>query len=236
MEITRSSAYHIARYTVLPKVIGRAKDLKLDQFLLREVASPILEEEVPAGYRDVIVPYAHREGGVKFIQTIKWFLSLNAKSSDELEDQTMGYFKLRFPPAAISESEPTESDLETQLGVAIESALDEGDEEAGEFDGWIYAFSFPRIVIPAGAFPIKVGKTTQDVEARVMAQAKEAACFEKPVILASWQVKRVGPTELAIHNTLKAWNLWMEDAPGQEWFNTTVSKIQSIIQFISQPI
>jgi hypothetical protein len=234
METTRSSAYHLARYTILPKVVAAANTLGNESFLLREVAKPILEAEIPEEFRDIMVPYAERPGEERFIQIVKWFLSLNTKASDDFEDLGSGRFRLKNPPLALPDN-PSETELESTLEVAIESALDEGDQEAGEFEGWIYAFSFPLIVKETGPFPIKIGKTTQNVEARVMSQAKGSASFENPVVLGKWPVKRVGPTELAIHNTLKARNQWLEGAPGQEWFKTTVTTIASIVTFITTP-
>jgi len=46
-------------------------------------------------------------------------------------------------------------------------------------------------------------------------------------------VKRVGPTELAIHNILKARGKHREDGPGQEWFNTTIAELKAIVEFVT---
>ncbi len=234
METTRSSAYHLARYTILPKVIEATGPYGNESFLLREVAKPIIEAEIPEEFRDVMVPYAQRTGEERYIQIVKWFLTLHAKSSDDLEDLGSGRFRRKNPPTALPEH-PSDTELESTLEVAIESALDAGDQEAGEFEGWIYAFSFPLIVKDDEPFPIKIGKTTQNVEARITSQAKGSASFQNPVILGQWPVKRVGPTELAIHNTLKARDQWLEDAPGQEWFKTTINSIEAIVTFITAP-
>lgn len=220
METTRSAAYRLARYTILPELRVKAEEFGDEPFLLREVARPIIEAHVPLEYRDVFIPFAHAEGGEKFIQTVKWYVSFLAKEQGLFENLGKGNFRNK-----------TEADIDDEA--IAESALEEGDEEAGEFDGWIYAFSFPSIVKDGQAFPIKVGKTVGDVAARVMDQAKGSACFENPVVLAQWQVKRVGPTELAIHNVLKARSQWIEDAPGREWFRTTVNDVESIVKFIT---
>lgn len=116
---------------------------------------------------------------------------------------------------------------------AIDEAIDsEDDEELSEYSGSVYAFSFPSIVKPDQPFPIKVGKTTGSVEDRVASQCKGSATFENPVILKQWQVKRVGPTELAIHNVLKARGKWREHVPGVEWFDTTMNEIEAILKFV----
>ena len=218
-EPTRSAAYRLARYTILPELRVAAEELGDEPFLLREVARPIIEAHVPLEHRDVYLPFAQAEGGERFIQTVKWYVSYLAKELNEFENLGKGYFRNK-----------TEADIDDE--VIAESALEEGDEEAGEFDGWIYAFSFPSIVIADQPFPVKVGKTVGDVDARVADQAKGSAMFEMPVVLARWRVKRVGPTELAIHNVLKARSRWIEDAPGREWFRTTVQEVEKIIQFI----
>jgi hypothetical protein len=50
---------------------------------------------------------------------------------------------------------------------------------------------------------------------------------------ATWLVKRVGPTELAIDNLLKTTGKHREDAPGQESFNTTIPELKAIIEFVT---
>lgn len=53
------------------------------------------------------------------------------------------------------------------------------------------------------------------------------------MILGRWQVKRVGPTEKAAHNVLKARGKWRENIPGIEWFNTTPGEVESIIAVVT---
>ncbi|MEI7843804.1 MAG: GIY-YIG nuclease family protein, partial [Gallionellaceae bacterium] len=61
-----------------------------------------------------------------------------------------------------------------------------------------------------------------------------SATFENPVILSQWRVKRVGAVESAIHATLKSRGKWRENVPGTEWFDTTLSEIETIVKFITQ--
>lgn len=127
------------------------------------------------------------------------------------------------------------SDTDIQLEME-EAELDaEDEEEVTEFDGWIYAFSFPVLVKEGMAFPIKIGRTINDVEGRVAYQCKGSATFENPVIISRWQVKRVGAVESAIHATLKSRGKWRENVPGTEWFDTRLSEIEAIVKFITQP-
>lgn len=123
------------------------------------MARPIIEAHVPPEYRDVFIPFAHAEGGERFIQTVKWYVSFLAKEQGLFENLGKGNFRNK-----------TEADVNDEA--IAESALEEGDEDAGEFDGWIYAYSFPSIVKDGQAFPIKVGKTVGDVDARVLYQAR----------------------------------------------------------------
>jgi hypothetical protein len=116
-------------------------------------------------------------------------------------------------------------------GDLADAAIEAGDEVAEDFEGYIYAFSFPSI-IKDSVYPIKVGKTAGDVESRIAEQCKGSATFEQPRLLGTWPVKRVGPTELVIHNVLKARGKHREDAPGCEWFNTTVAEVEAIIKFV----
>lgn len=131
---------------------------------------------------------------------------------------------------------PTEEDVNEEdiEAAAVDAGVADGVDEGADFDGWIYAFSFPAIQQPDRPFPIKVGKTAGDVESRVNSQCKQSATFENPIILGRWQVKRVGPTELAVHNVLKARAKWRENVPGTEWFDTTISEIEEIVEFVTR--
>lgn len=120
--------------------------------------------------------------------------------------------------------------------ISLEEELAEADAvatdvEANE-DGIIYAYSFPTIMKADGKFPIKVGLTmTGDAQARVTQQCRAACCFEAPLILMTWEVQRVGAVEDAIHSTLEARGS-KRPSPGNEWFDTTLEEVRSVIRFI----
>ncbi len=219
-EPTRSFAYRFVRYTVLPEVTKKVAALGEQQFLLREIAWPIIDGLLTKEQQDVRVQKAKSEGDDSMSSIVRFYVNFLAKGLDLYESLGGGYFRAHTD-ADISEDE------------LVDAAIESGDEEADEFDGWIYAFSFPSIVKSDGAFPIKIGRTVGDVETRVADQVKGSASFEQPTILGSWQVKRVVPSELAIHNVLKARSKWRENAPGREWFDTTITEIESIIKFVS---
>ena len=220
-EPTRSAAYQFARYVVLPELRQQSESFGDEPFLLREKVAGIVTAHLTPEQREVFVPYAKSAGGEPFANTVRWFAYVLVTELGEYATVGKGYFRNK-----------TAEDVDTDA--AVDAAIDEGDEEAGEFDGWIYAFSFPAIVKQDAAFPIKVGKTVGDVAARVADQAKGSAVFEQPVILGSWQAKRIGPTEYAIHNTLNARGKWIETAPGKEWFLTTIGEVEAIVKFISR--
>lgn len=220
-EPSRSFAYHFVRYTLLPLVDKEVEKLGSNEFLLRDIAWPIIDSLLTQEQQSVLVERAQSEGKESVSRIVRFYVNFLAKELGLYESLGKGYFRVKF------NNDITDDDL-------VDAAIESGDEEAGEGDGWIYAFSFPLIVKTDGVFPIKIGMTRGEVESRVSEQAKGSAAFEQPTILGRWQVKRVGPTELAIHNVLKARNRWREDAPGREWFNTTVSDIDSIIQFVQR--
>ena len=218
-EPTRSFAYRFVRYTVLPEVDKEVASLGDKEFLLRDIAWPIIDRLLTEEQQAIRVPKAHSEGDNSMSRIVRFYVNFLAKGLDRYESLGQGMFR------AHAGDEISDDEL-------VDAAIESGDEEASEFEGWIYAFSFPAIVKTDGVFPIKIGQTVGDVKARVDAQVKGSASFEQPVILGSWQVKRVGPTELAIHNILKARSKWRENAPGREWFDTSIIEVESIINFV----
>jgi hypothetical protein len=68
----------------------------------------------------------------------------------------------------------------------------------------------------------------------VHSQCRGSGFFEKPEILDRWQVRRVAQVEDAIHAVLKARGRWKEDAPGYEWFDTTIDEVRTILKFVCQ--
>jgi hypothetical protein len=120
--------------------------------------------------------------------------------------------------------------------ISVEEEIAEVDAMVTEVDendsGTIYAYSFPSLIKGTEKFPIKVGLTTgSDPEARVRLQCRQTCCFEHPVVLGEWAVIRVSSVERSIHSTLEARGS-KRDAPGTEWFDTTLPEIESIIRFV----
>lgn len=214
----RSFAYRFSRYELLPEIQRLPETQSGEPFLLREIAWPIIDSHLTQDQQSIRLKKTRSDGDESMGQLIRFYLPYLAKDLNIFESLGKGYFRAQV------DVEVSESDLK-------DAEIDEGVAIADEFEGHIYAFTFPSIV-KDGVFPIKVGKTTGDVELRVADQCKGSATFEPPKVLATWPVKRVGPTELAIHNILKARGKHREEALGREWFNTTVAEVAAIVEFI----
>ena len=221
-EPTRSFCYKFGRYVVLQEVQQLPDVVGGEPFRLTELAQSIIDKYLSPEQQQTKIKKAQSDRLDPIHSIIKFMVSLIAKEQEIFVNLGGGMFR-----AKTVEDVPDEEQLE-------ESALEDGDATLAENEGWIYAFSFPALIKTTEPFPIKVGKTLRNVKDRVAVQCKGSATFDNPEILGSWQVKRVGPTELAIHNTLKAWGRWRENVPGVEWFDTTVSEIKSIIEFLNQ--
>lgn len=91
---------------------------------------------------------------------IRYFVYFLARELDLYQSLGGGGYFRSHTDADISEDE------------LLDAAVESGDEDTDELAGWVYAFSFPSIVKSDGAFPIKIGRTVGDVEARVNDQVK----------------------------------------------------------------
>ncbi len=221
-EATRTFCYKFGRYTVLDEVQHMPEVTSGQEFRLTDLVQRVLDKYLTAEQQRTKVKKAQSDRMEPIHSIVKFFVSFIAKEQETFVRIGDGVYR--------SKTAEDISDVELE-----ESALADGDEEAAEFEGWIYAFSFPVLVRIDAPFPIKIGKTIGDVDGRVAQQCKGSASFDNPIILGRWQVNRVGPTELAVHNVLKAKGKWRDSVPGVEWFNTTVSEVQSILEFVARP-
>jgi hypothetical protein len=205
---------------VLAEVQAMPEVTSGEEFQLTNLTQQVINKYLTPEQQQVKVKKAQSDKTEPIHSIVKFFVSFIAKELETFVRIGNGIYRTKTAEDI--------SDVELE-----ESALDDGDEEAAEFEGWIYAFSFPALVRNNEPFPIKIGKTISNVEVRVNQQCKGSASFDNPVILGKWQVNRVGPTELAAHNILKARGKWRENVPGVEWFNTTIAEVQQILAFIS---
>jgi len=215
---TNSFCYHFARYHVLPEIIALSEVQSGQSFRLVELVKRVVDQSLTPEQQTASYPRAQTGELLTVISTIKWYVAFLAKKTKQL--MPLGNGMYRLPDM----SEFDEHDIE-------DSALEDGEPEISESEGFIYAFSFPALISKAGDFPIKIGMTVNDVEHRVMSQCKGSAAFDNPVILGRWRVTRVGFVEAAVHKMLASRGKWRENVPGTEWFNTNVDEIQLILDF-----
>lgn len=216
-EPTRSYVYKAARYELLPRIEEIARNFKEEPFRLRDVWKPLLAETYTPDQLEMRVKKAHSDVMEKMSAIFGFYIPFLAENLKVFENLGGGMFR-NIP-------------LEEELAEADAVATDIDADDAGT----IYAYSFPSIIKKDGKFAIKIGLTTTgDAQARVTQQCKTTCCFEFPVILMTWEVQRVAAVEDAIHSTLEARGSKRE-APGTEWFDTTLKEVKSIIDFV-QPM
>ena len=224
-EPNASFCYKFARYHQLPALAQEPEALSGEPFKLNPVINRVLSRYLTEDQMGLSYPARDTEGKMHQVgKAIRFFASLRAKRGPESPFVWLGQsgmYRLK-----------SDTELTLEATEDVDQAIE--DQADVEFNGWIYAFTFPTIKSVQKLFPIKVGLTTAaDVELRVFGQCKGAGFFEKPEILGRWQVKRVAQVEDAIHAVLKARGRWKEDAPGDEWFITSIDEVQSIVSFIN---
>ncbi|MDM0018366.1 GIY-YIG nuclease family protein [Variovorax saccharolyticus] len=219
-EPTRSFCYKFGRYTVIPEVEAMPEVSNGVEFRLKDLAQLVIDKYLTEDQQQLRIKKAHSDRTDPIHSIVKFFVAFLVMEQELFVPFGKGIFRAK------TAADITDDEIE-------EAALEEGDDEAAEFEGWIYAFSFPVLVRQDEPFPIKVGKTLNDVAGRVAQQCKGAASFDNPVILGRWQVNRVGHTELAVHNVLKARGKWRENVPGIEWFDTTPAEVEAILGFVT---
>lgn len=219
-ESSNSFAYRFARYVILPELQASPEAKSGEPFLLREVAWPLIDAHLSPQQQATLVKRAQSDAMLAVGANIRFYVPFLARETGAFISLGKGLFR-----NATVDDVPSEE--------VLDAAIDEAESsEAADFDGHVYAFSFPMIMLTDKAFPVKIGMTTGDVQQRVLDQCKSSGVFEMPIVLGTWAVKRVGPTERAVHNVLKARGKWRELAPGKEWFDTTVTEVKAIIEFV----
>ena len=213
-EATSSYVYRAARYELLPKIVDITREFGDKPFLLRDITKRVLAETYTSDQLELRIKKAKSDATEKMRTIFGFYIPFLAENLRFLENIGSGMFK--------------NFSLEEEMAEADAVATDVDSNDAGI----IYAYSFPSIRRDEGKFPIKIGLTTTgDADARVAQQCKQACCFEYPIILRTWEVQRVAAVEDAIHSTLEARGM-KRQAPGTEWFDTTLEEIQSIVTFV----
>lgn len=224
-EPTNSWCYRFARYQAIPEILAMPEVASGEPFRLVEYAIEVLSHHLTPAQQEIKYQRAKTLKQISVAASVKFYIPFIAKNTKQLVRVGDGMFRL-----------PTVDDVdEAAVEEEVEEAvLDSGEGDAIEYDGWVYAFSFPTLVCTDGRFPIKVGKTAVDVDTRVFQQCRSSAAFDTPVILGQWQVNRVNSVEQAIHLILKSRGQWREQALGTEWFDARPEEIETIIKFVTQ--
>lgn len=225
-EPTNSFCYNFARYTALPEILQRPEVASGDDFRLIDVARAVIDRHLTKEQQAQKFVRPVAGGSVSIGKTIRFYIPFIAKNTGMLTNLGGGIFRL---PTV---EDVSDEDLEQ---AALESEEQEIDG-VGDIDssGSIYAYTFPLLIKESGRYPIKIGLASSDVEKRVHTQCRQAASFEQPRILKTWPTQRVRALELAVHYVLRVRGRWRENAPGKEWFDTTIGEINEIVAFIER--
>lgn len=215
--VSSTFGYRFSRYLVLPRITASEEFRSAKPFLLSPMIEAITNEYLTPEEQQA--NYFKRNGDPESIlNAVRWYVRFVGKGIDAIEFVERGWYRMPTGEQVLGDTED---------GIDEEIA-----EEAGPTAyGWIYAFTFPEL-IKDGPFPIKVGMTIRDVEERVADQCKGSAFFSKPKILKSWNVQKVSLTERTVQSLLKLSGQWKSDAPGSEWFITTLAEIERVIGIV----
>lgn len=110
----------------------------------------------------------------------------------------------------------------------------------GEGPSSVYLYFFPTyrsLALKDGrsTWPCKVGLSERDPISRIYSQVS-TALPEPPTIGLLLRTSLPSQWEKAIHTVLALRGRVIEDAPGAEWFETSVSEVVEIIRFINPAI
>lgn len=221
LEFTVSSrfGYRFSRYLVLPR-ITECEEFKSGQpFQLSPMIQAITNEFLTQEEQQAT--YLRPNGSAESVfNAIRWYVRFVGRENNVIEFVERGWYRMPSGEQAVGNTED---------GIDEEIA-----EETGpSTDGWLYAFTFPELV-KNEPFPIKIGMTIRDVQERVDDQCKGSAIFSPPQILKSWRVRKVSLTERTVQNLLKLSEQWKSDAPGTEWFITTLGEIERIVGIVEK--
>lgn len=121
-------------------------------------------------------------------------------------------------------------------GAAAQAVEDEPElVEFGEGPEVVYVYYFPAYKDQAAYrghkhWPLKIGMTTSEVQPRIRDQVG-TAMPEAPVIAMLYRTVDAADVERVVHSALRARKRKVAKSPGNEWYLSSVSEIQEIIEF-----
>lgn len=173
-EPTRSFAYRFSRYELLPELQRLPQVQSGEPFRLRDLAWPLIDNHLTPAQQSIRVKKARSDAEESMGQIVRFYVPFLVKELGVFINLGNGYFR-------------NQTDVDVSDDDLAEAAIEAGGEVSEEdLKGYIYAFSFPSIG-RKGVYPIKIGKTAGDVEARIQEQCKGSATFEQPKLLGKWQ-------------------------------------------------
>ncbi len=221
LEYTVSSrfSYQFSRYFVLPKITESDEFRSAQQFQLAPLIQAITDEYLTQDEQRAT--YLRPNGQTESVfDSIRWYVRYVGRDTNVIEFVARGWYRM---PSGEKVAESAGDEVEEEIA-------EEADAIA---DGWIYAYTFPELVRNE-AFPIKIGMTIRDVNERVNDQCKGAGFFSKPTVLRSWRVQKVSLTERTVQGLLKLSGQWKSDAPGVEWFVTTLAEVERVVGIVQK--
>lgn len=215
--VSNGFAYRFSRYLVLSRITESDEFKSGQPFhllpMIRAITNEYLtQEEQQANYTR---PNGKPES---VFDAIRWYVPYLGRKTEIIERVEPGWYCMPSGEQAVESG-----------GDGIDEEI--ADETGSATEGWLYAFTFPEL-IKDEPFPIKIGMTIRDVEERVADQCRGSAIFSPPKILKSWPVQKISLTERTVQNLLKLSGQWKSEAPGSEWFLTTLSEIERVLEIV----
>jgi hypothetical protein len=165
--------------------------------------------------------------GINFKSSIDRALRIMQKAG-ELENPSVGYWKILPANIEIAAEEPPVSDTSISRDEGLTDALADdslADFVIGSGPGSVYLYYLPTYRARAeergeDRWPCKIGRTEQNPLQRVLSQAA-TALPEKPFVAVVFRAKYSAALEAAFHSVFTLRGLAVQDAPGTEWFLTS---------------
>lgn len=110
--------------------------------------------------------------------------------------------------------------------------------ELGEGKESVYVYYFPAYRDQAAylgrdAWPMKIGMTKGELNPRIRDQVG-TAMPERPIVGLIYRTSAASNAEKILHSTLEARDRRLVDAPGKEWFMTSLNEVREILAFATQ--
>lgn len=107
--------------------------------------------------------------------------------------------------------------------------------EMGEGKESVYVYYFPAYRDQAAylnreTWPMKVGMTVSELKPRIRDQVG-TAMPERPIVGLIYRTPAASNAEKLLHSTLEARGRRLVDAPGKEWFMTSLNEVREILEF-----